>query len=86
MTVDDEDYRRLDAKDAGGEWQREVLLDHGEESARLLLLILTIDGGLLDQLVQLPRAGHHVLRFSVYAWIRPSCLSAIWPTPDNARG
>ena len=43
------------AEDAGPEWQGEIILDHREEPARLLFLVVAIDSGLLDQLVQLPR-------------------------------
>jgi hypothetical protein len=47
-------HRHLDAEDAGRERHSEILLDHGEEPARLFLLIVAIDRRLLDQLVQLP--------------------------------
>src|SRR5437660_7272865 len=45
----------LDAEDTSEERQGEILFDHGEESARLFLLVMAIDGRFLDRLVQLPR-------------------------------
>ena len=49
----DRDHLHLDAEDRCAEWQGEILVDH-EESTRLLLLVVAMDGGLLNQFVQLP--------------------------------
>src|ERR1022692_4919529 len=49
----DGDHRHLDTEDPSNERQGEIVLDHGEKSARLFFLIIAVDDGFLDQLVQL---------------------------------
>jgi hypothetical protein len=57
----DGDHRHLDTEDPSNERQREIVLDHGEKSARLFLLIIAVDDGFLDQLVQLRWRGDRAL-------------------------
>ena len=48
-------HRHLNAEDPNSERQGEIIVDHGEEPTCLFFLIVPVDGGLFDQLVQLRR-------------------------------
>jgi hypothetical protein len=43
----------LNAQDSGPEWNGQMLLDHDVEAGELLGLVVCVDGGLLDQSIQL---------------------------------
>lgn len=46
-------YNRLSAQNTDYKRQREILLNHGEKAAGLLLVAISIDDGFLDQRFQL---------------------------------
>jgi hypothetical protein len=42
-------YRNAKAKDLGFEWHHEMLFEHREEACALLLVVVRIDDGFLDE-------------------------------------
>jgi hypothetical protein len=42
--------RNANTKNLGGEWHREMLLEHGEQACSLLLFTIRIDKGLFDEI------------------------------------